>query len=101
MENAVPLKQIAAHIDALMAGDAAKRFEDLISGQLLRRDRVGFARKPSVEAAARRNQRPLVCRDRIQERSDVRRSFRMRRGIASPFRGRHEAYSRLRQRSTP
>ena len=31
MENTVPLKQIAAHIDTLMASDAAERFENLIA----------------------------------------------------------------------
>ena len=56
MEDAMPLKQIAAHIDTLMAGDAAERFENLITGQLVRRHNVGFPGKPSVEAAVRRNQ---------------------------------------------
>ena len=49
MENAVALEQIASHIDALVAGDAAKRLEQLIAGELLRRDRVGIAGKPAVE----------------------------------------------------
>ena len=87
MENAMPLKQIAAHIDALMATDAAERFENLIAGQLLRRDRVGFARKPAVEAAARRNQRAFVCRDRIQHGSDVGLPARRRRGIGCTISG--------------
>ena len=72
MEYAVPLEEIAAHIDALMAGNAAERFENLITGQLLRRDRVGFALKPAVEAAARRNQRSFECDDRIQDSCGVR-----------------------------
>lgn len=72
MEDAMPLKQIAAHIDTLMAGDAAERFENLVAGQLVRRQGVGFPGKPSVEAAVRRNQRPLVCRDRIQHSCEVR-----------------------------
>ena len=71
MENIVPLEKIATHIDALMAGDAAERLEQLIAGQLLRRDRGGFARKPAVEPAARRDQGALVGRDRIQEGRDV------------------------------
>ena len=71
MENAVPLEEIAADIDALVASDAAKRLEQLIAGQLLRRDRGGVARKPAVEPAARRDQRALVGRDRIQEGGDV------------------------------
>ena len=71
-EDAMPLKQIAAHIDTLMARDAAKRFENLITGQLVRRHRVGFPGKPPVEAAVRRDQRLFVCRDRIQHRRDVR-----------------------------
>jgi hypothetical protein len=55
MENTVPLVEIAAHIDTLVARDAAKRLEQLITGQLLRRDRGDFARKPAVEPAARRD----------------------------------------------
>src|SRR5581483_6667037 len=66
MENSMPLKHIAADIDALMASDAAERLENLITGQLFRRDRVGLAYQPSVEAAARCDERSLVCRDRIQ-----------------------------------
>src|SRR5262249_37912554 len=71
MENAVPLEEIAADIDALVAGDAAERLEQLIAGQLLRRDRAAFARKPAVEPAARRDQGALVGRNRIQESGDV------------------------------
>ena len=71
MENAVPLEEVATRIDALVAGDAAKRLEQLIAGQLLRRDRGGFTRKPAVEAAARRDQGALVGRNRIQEGGDV------------------------------
>jgi hypothetical protein len=35
IENAAPLEEVAAYIDALMARDAAKRFEQLITGQLV------------------------------------------------------------------
>ena len=45
--------------------------KSLIAGQLLRRDSVGFARKPSVETATRRNQGPFICRDRIQHGGDI------------------------------
>ena len=43
MENPVPLEEVATHIDALVARDAAKRLEQFIAGQLLRRDRGGNA----------------------------------------------------------
>jgi hypothetical protein len=32
MENAVPLGEVATHIDALVARDAAKRLEKLVAG---------------------------------------------------------------------
>ena len=67
MENAVPLEKIAANIHPLVAGYAAQGFKELIAGQLLWRNRAGFACQPSIEGAARRNKRPLVCRDRIQD----------------------------------
>ena len=69
--GSVPLEEVAAHIDALVARDAAERLEQLIAGQLLRRDRGGFARKPAVEPAARCDQGALVGRNHIQEDSDV------------------------------
>src|SRR5262249_22345304 len=72
MKNAVPLEEVAANIDALVARDAAKRLEQLVAGQLLRRDRGGFALKPAVKPAARRYQGLLVGRNRIQEGSDIR-----------------------------
>ena len=71
MEDAASLEKVAAHIDALVAGDAAKRLEQLIAGELRRRDRVGVARKPAVESAARREERALVGRDRIQQGGSV------------------------------
>src|SRR5262245_35227347 len=71
MENAVPLEKIATHIDALMTTDAAERFEYLIARQLHRGNRIGFASKPSVEAATRRNEGSFVCRDGIQQRSCI------------------------------
>src|SRR5947207_2915681 len=67
MENAVPLEQVAADIDALVANDAAKRFEQLIPGQFIRRDRGGLTPKPAVEAAARRDKGALIGRERIEE----------------------------------
>src|ERR1700730_8991805 len=72
MENAVTLKHIAAYIDALMASYAAQRLEKLIAGQLFWRNRAGFTCQPSVEAAARGDEGPLVCRDRIQDSGGVR-----------------------------
>src|SRR5882724_7962979 len=71
MENAMPLEEVAAYVDALVARDAAKRLEQLIAGQLLRCDRAGFARKPAVEPTPRRDEGALVGRDRIQEGGDV------------------------------
>src|SRR6185503_5073459 len=71
MEDAVPLEEIATHIDALMAADAAERFEYLIAGQLQRSDRIGFARKPSVETTTRRNEGSFICRDSIQHGSGI------------------------------
>ena len=71
MEDAVALEQVAAHIDALVAGDAAERLEKLVAGKLLRRDRVGIPGKPAVESGARRDQRPQVGRDRVQEGGHV------------------------------
>ena len=65
------MEEVAADIDALVARDAAERFEQLIAGQLLRRDRGGVAREPAVEPATRRDQGALVGRNRIQEGSDV------------------------------
>src|SRR5262249_17849678 len=65
------LEKIATHIHTLVAGDAAKRLEQLIAGQLWRRNRGGIAREPAVESAARRDQGALVGRDRIQESGDV------------------------------
>jgi hypothetical protein len=35
MKNAVPLEEIATHIDALMARYAAQRFKKLIAGELV------------------------------------------------------------------
>ena len=55
-----------------MTGDTAKGLENLIAVQLVRRYRVGFTHKPSIEAAARRNQRAFECRDRIQHRRNIR-----------------------------
>ena len=49
MENAVALEQVAADIDALVAGDAAKRLEQLIAGELLGRDRRVVAFEPAIE----------------------------------------------------
>src|SRR6516165_9839850 len=71
MEYAVALEQIAAQIHALVAGDAAERFEQLIAGKLLRGDRAGIAGKETVEPAARRDERALVCRDRVEQRAAV------------------------------
>jgi hypothetical protein len=45
----VPLVEIAAHIDALMASDAAQRLEQLITGELLRRDRGTIPGKPTIQ----------------------------------------------------
>jgi hypothetical protein len=95
----VPLEEIAAHVDALVAGDAAKRLEQLIAGQLLRCDRAGFTRKPAVEPAARRNERALVGRDRIQEGGDV--GLPSVRVTELPRRGRRAVCSRLRLHSMP
>jgi hypothetical protein len=58
MENPVPLEEVAAHIDALVARDAAERLEQLIAGQLLRRDRGGSP------ASQRSNLLPGVTRER-------------------------------------
>jgi hypothetical protein len=67
----VPLEEVATHIDALVARDAAKRLEKLVAGKLFRRDRAGIAHKPAVESGARRDERPFVGRDRIQESGDI------------------------------
>ena len=65
MKNAVPLEKVAAHIDALVARNTAKRLEQFIAGQLLWRDHGGLARKPAVEPAARRDEGAFVGSNRI------------------------------------
>src|SRR5271166_3552495 len=67
MEDTVPLKQVAADVHALVARDAAQRLEQLIAGELLRRNRAGVALKPAIEAAARRRQRTLESGDSVQQ----------------------------------
>ena len=52
MEDTMPLEQIAAHIYALMAGNAAQRLEQPIAGQLLRCDGAEVASEPAVVALA-------------------------------------------------
>ena len=71
MKNAVPLKEVASHIDALVARDAAKRLEQLITGKLLWRYHVGVTRQPAVETAARCDERALVERDRVQKGGNI------------------------------
>src|SRR5215469_12732052 len=72
MEDAMPLEQIATHVYALVAGNAAQRLEQPIAGQLLRRDGAGVASEPAIEAAARRNERALKNSDGVQETIAVR-----------------------------
>ena len=43
MKDAVPLEQVAAEIDTLVTGDAAKRLEQAIAGLLRGRQRRGIA----------------------------------------------------------
>ena len=69
---AVPLIQIATDIHTLMAGDAAERFEQSITGLLLGRECPGIAAKPAVKAATRGHQRPLIGRNCIQQAGPVR-----------------------------
>src|SRR5262249_22459931 len=57
--------------DALVARNAAKRPEQLIPGKLLWRYHVSVARQPAVETAARRDERALVDRDRVQKGGNV------------------------------
>jgi hypothetical protein len=67
MENTMPLEQIAAHVYALVAGNAAQRPEQPIAGQLLRRDCAGATGEPAIEAALRSNERALKTSDGVQE----------------------------------
>src|SRR5258708_779587 len=72
MEDAMTLEQIAADIDALVTGDEAERLEQLVAGQLVRRERGRIAAEPPVEAAFGGRQRPLVSGDGIQESRTIR-----------------------------
>src|SRR5690606_28902619 len=54
-----PLKQIAAHVGALVAGTAAIRLEQLEAAGLLRRDRCVLAAKVAVEPGVGSRQRTL------------------------------------------
>src|SRR5215471_2308394 len=65
------LIEIAADIDALMAGDATERLEQAIAVSLFGGKRTVVAGKPTVEAAARRDQGPLVAGDRVEEARTV------------------------------
>ena len=67
MKNPLPLEQVASDIDALMTGDAAERFEQLVTVQLFDRQRRGIAAEPAVEPAAWGQQRLLVGGNRIRE----------------------------------
>ncbi len=69
---AVPFIKIATDIHTLMAGGAAKRFEQSITGLLVGRECPGIAAKPAVKAATRGHQRPLKGGNCIQQAGPVR-----------------------------
>jgi hypothetical protein len=66
------LKKITADIHALVTRDAAERFEELVTGELVGTHGTRLARKPTIEAAARGKERALVGRDRIQKAGYIR-----------------------------
>src|SRR5580704_11247278 len=60
MKYSVPLVHVATHIDALMAGDAAERLEQLVPAELLGGYRVDVAAEPSIKSASRREEGSLI-----------------------------------------
>ena len=54
-KHTLPLEQVAADVDALMAGDAAKRLEQPVPLDLGRRQRGSVAAEPAVEPRSRRD----------------------------------------------
>src|SRR5262249_51531349 len=72
VKNTVTLKKIAADIHALVTRDAAERFEKLVTGELVGTDSTHVAGKPTIEAAARGEERALVGCNRIQKGDHVR-----------------------------
>src|SRR5260370_17574710 len=71
-EDSLPLEEIAADVDTLMARAAAERFEQLIAAQFLRRKRRRIAAEPAVEPASRRKQRSLKGRQGVQKVGAIR-----------------------------
>ena len=66
VKDAEPLKQIAADIHALMAGDAAVVLEQLVAALFLWRDGIALPAQVAVKARIGRDQRTLEGREGIQ-----------------------------------
>src|ERR1700722_891301 len=67
VKYSVPLVHVAAHIDALMARDAAERLEQLVAGELLGGYRVSVAAEPAIKSTSRREDGPLIGCDGLDE----------------------------------
>src|SRR5262249_16164169 len=72
MEDTRPLEEVAADIHALMAGDAAERLAQLIALLLVVGEGLPVSAEPTIEAACRREQRPLIGRYRVEHAVAVR-----------------------------
>ena len=72
MKYSMPLVHVAADIHPLVAGDAAKRLEQLVAGISLGCDRVDVAFEPPIKSAPGREEGPLIGRDGAEEARAVR-----------------------------
>src|SRR5215472_18319812 len=67
MKDALPFEQIAADIDALMAGAAAERFEQSVAFEFGLRNRRPVAAKPAIKSCSRRDQRSFEGDHRVEK----------------------------------